>query len=342
MYTPARKTVYIVLICAALCLLCACGGAGTVPMESRAPVHDPTPAPTVRLPHITLNDAPEIDWPFGIPYADAGFTAVDADGVDITAAVVCAGAVDCMTLGDYDLSYTVCAEGETAEAHRMVHVASVGYPATVEAEDKVIYLTFDDGPCANTPLLLDILDRYDAKATFFVIGGENPYFDALVPQIHAAGHSIGVHAKDHRYEILYRSAQTYLDDLMAVRRQIYDLTGEYVSQCRFPGGSTTAYYMLYNREKGAWTAVMQQLECLGIQYFDWNIKPENSTNNAGDSVMMVKKYTSKYAVPVSLQHDTRFYSVAAVEKILEWGTENGYSFRGLDVTVPPVHDRLPA
>lgn len=44
MYIPARKTMYIVLFFAALCLLCACGSAAIVPEESRAPVHDRLPA----------------------------------------------------------------------------------------------------------------------------------------------------------------------------------------------------------------------------------------------------------------------------------------------------------
>lgn len=338
-----RKTMYAVLIIAALCLLCACGSTAhtLAPQELTAQevLPTPTPTPTARVPRITLNNGAQVEWPCGIAYVDAGFTAVDADGADISSAVECSGQVDCMNIGEYKLAYTVTAEGMTVEAQRTVRVVSVGYPAVIQPEEKVIYLTFDDGPCANTQRLLDTLARYDAKATFFVIGGGNAYFDELVPKIYAAGHSLGVHADNHQYNKLYTDAQTYLNDLIAVRERIYDLTGEYVYLCRFPGGSTTAYNMLKNRDADAWQEVKQQLERMGIQYFDWNVKPENDMGSAASAVAAVKSFAPEYTVPVVLQHDTRLYSVAAVEKILKWGTENGYSFRGLDVTVPPVHDR---
>lgn len=76
---------------------------------------------------------------------------------------------------------------------------------------------------------------------------------------------------------------------------------------------------------------------MGIQYVDWNINPENSINSGVSVVNTVKLFSQKYDTPLPLQHDTRLYSVKAVEDILIWGEENGYTFLGLDTSVTPVH-----
>lgn len=324
----------LILVCA-LAGLAGCGG--NIAAEAPAATDTPAPSPTPREATLTLTDGNELDWPCGIPFAEPGYTATSPDGADITDKVVCRGEVDCMTPGDYTLSYSVLAGAERAEEKRIVHVTEVGYPEFVEPTEKVFYLTFDDGPCENTPEHLETLARHSAKATFFVITGNNPYLETLLPEIAEAGHSIGVHTESHVYDVLYSSSDYYLGDLMRARQSIYEITGEYVNLCRFPGGSTTAYHKLNNREKGAWDTVTAQLERMGIQYFDWNVSPENPTNNATSSLNAVKSFAPKYTVPVTLQHDTRLYSIRSVESILEWGEENGYTFLGLDTTVSPVH-----
>lgn len=319
----------------ALFTLVGCSGRSEVTEADDAATE--TPSPTPRVPTLTLAGEDVFESPCGISFVEPGYSAISPDGADITADVVCTGEVDSMTPGEYLLSYSIRFDGENYEVTRTVRVAEVGYPEPVEPTEKVLYLTFDDGPCANTPELLDTLSRHNAKATFFVITGNNPYLDTILPQISAAGHSIGVHCVCHEYDTLYSSSSYYLNDLISARERVHELTGEYVSLCRFPGGSNTAYHKLNNREKDAWNTVTAQLECMGIQYVDWNVGPENDTNNATSSLSTVKSFVPKYSIPVTLQHDTRLYSVKAVESILQWGEENGYTFLGLDNTVPAVH-----
>ena len=323
--------------CLAAFFLSACGAVNaSAPTDAASPepASVPTPAPTA---YITLDAGAALEWPCGIPFSEPGFTAHGADGADISARVACTGEVDCMTPGDYCVSYSVCDDGgSSAAAERCVSVVPVTLPETA-AEENVIYLTFDDGPCRYTEELLDVLDKYGAQATFFVLAGNNAYLD-LLPRIYEAGHSIGVHACCHDYDRLYSSAASYLDDLAAARQTVYELTGEYVDLCRFPGGSTTAFHKLNNREKGAWEVVTAQLERMGMRYFDWNVSPENSVNSGEASVNAVINFAPRYEVPVSLQHDTRLYSVRCVERILKWGTEHGYTFKGLDTAVPPVQN----
>lgn len=318
----------------------ACGstaGSAALPEETEAPV-EVTPAAPEDLRAITLTGGEVVSWSCGIPFDEPGYCACGTDGADATTRVTVTGEVDCMTPGDYELEYRMpCGADEALCVTRTVRVEPVALPEPTTREN-VIYLTFDDGPCANTQELLDVLDRYGAKATFFVVANErNPYLAELLPKINTAGHTIGIHAENHDYDTLYSSSACYLADLASARQRVYELTGEYASLCRFPGGSTTAYHKLNNREDGAWDTVTAQLERMGMQYFDWNVSPENSVNSAVSSVSAVACYAPRYDVPVTLQHDTRLYSVKAVEPILQWGAEHGYEFCALDTSVPAVH-----
>lgn len=304
----------IALLILSLSILCACGASTTA--ETPA-LETPSPSPTPAVATLTLADDESLDWPCGIPFEEPGYAAQSPTGQDITAEVMVTGEVDWMTPGEYELNYSVRqGKADEAKAKRLVTVNAVGYPEVKASDGKVIYLTFDDGPSEYTPMLLEMLERHNAKATFFVITGNNKYLDTLLPEIYAAGHSVGVHAQNHEYDVLYSSSEYYLNDLNSARQRVYELTGEYVNLCRFPGGSATAYYKLNNREKGAWDTVTAQLERMGIQYVDWNINPENSINSGVSVVNSVKLFTPKYDTPLPLQHDTRLYSVKAVEDIL--------------------------
>lgn len=63
-------------------------------------------------------------------------------------------------------------------------------------EEKTVYLTFDDGPSARTGEILDILDRYGIKATFFVVGARNDNDEdrVMMRRIMEAGHTLGMHS----------------------------------------------------------------------------------------------------------------------------------------------------
>lgn len=236
----------------------------------------------------------------------------------------------------YHLDIDSAAEGvDAADAASAESCAAIEAEAALPEDTepgKVIYLTFDDGPCNNTVRLLETLDKYDAKATFFVITGKNKNL-ATLADIAKAGHAIGIHADCHCYETLYAGHDCYVDDLLAAREVIFEQTGQYADICRFPGGSATAAYMLNNREKDAWEKVKSTLDDMGIRYYDWNVQIENSASSAESLYYQFVHQVEDCNAPIVLQHDTRLYSVNAVEKLLDWGTENGYSFRVLDSSV---------
>ena len=212
-------------------------------------------------------------------------------------------------------------------------------PTTAPTEPKtgVIYQTFDDGPGSQTPRLLEILEKYDAKATFFVV---DTYYASTITQIAEAGHTLAMHTATHEFADVYASEENYFADLYAIQSVIEEYSGQKPNLIRFPGGSGNTISRRYN--EGIMTRLTQQVEEQGFVYFDWSV----DSNDAGGaktaaevSQNVIAGCTGKKA-PVVLLHDIHTYTVDAVEDILIWGIENGYTFEGLTADSPTYHHKV--
>ena len=293
----------------------------------------------LNCPSIRLNGAAELclcalPW-----YTDPGFTAVDAQGNDYSDKVKIEGQVDSDTAGEYELVYSLENDfGDTVSATRLVKVLMQDPGRITEPEEKTIYLTFDDGPGPYTDTLLDILDAYGAKATFFVTGAY-PEYARCIKRAYDAGHAIGVHTFTHWYGRVYSNEENFFQDFLATQDLIYEQTGEYTQLYRFPGGSSnTASFVNY----GIITRLSQSLENMGYRYFDWNVNSADAEGAAGASAVagnIIRGCSGKHCAVV-LQHDIKGFSVYGVEKVLQWGQENGYSFKALDTTSPGMHHHI--
>lgn len=89
----------------------------------------------------------------------------------------------------------------------------------IEPAEKTVYLTFDDGPSGNTKGLLNILDKYNVKATFFVVGYQIKGREDVLKDIVARGHTIGIHTDSHNYNKIYNSVDSYLDDFYSISKK---------------------------------------------------------------------------------------------------------------------------
>ena len=140
---------------------------------------DPVP------PQLTLTGGSAYELPVGSPYIEPGYSAWDDPCGDLTPQVAVEGAVDWLTPGVYPVTYTVAdTAGNTATATREVQVYAKPRPQIQWPEEKTVYLTFDDGPGPDTPRLLDLLDRYGVKATFFVTdSGYDDVMKQIVEQL---------------------------------------------------------------------------------------------------------------------------------------------------------------
>ncbi len=280
---------------------------------------DPVP------PVLTLQGEQNISFYAGYgSFTEAGWTASDNCDGDMTGSVTVSGAVDAAVPGIYTLTYTVVdSYGNTATATRTVEV--VKYP------DKVIYLTFDDGPGEYTPRLLEILAKYDVKVTFFVT--DSGYLH-LLPQIVAEGHSVGLHTATHVFSQVYANEDSYFKDLNKIRDLVVEQIGTAPFLLRFPGGSSNRVSI--NINKGIMTRLTKLVQEQGYRYYDWNV----DSDDAGSAWTADKVFQNVVAGigskknSVVLQHDIKSYSVEAVEKIIQWGLENGYTFLPLTENSP--------
>ena len=288
-------------------------------------------------PELQLEGEAEILLLPGEKYEEPGYTARDNLDGDLTDQVQISGRVDFWKAGTYPITYTVRDRfGNTVSKTRIVKVQHRNQPEIVEPEGKVIYLTFDDGPGPYTRQLLDILKKYNVKATFFVV--KTKYFD-LVKDIAAEGHSIGIHSVSHDYDEIYASEEAYFRDLNELRDLIKKTCGVETTLVRFPGGSSNTVSKF---NKGIMTRLSQALTDLGYQYYDWNVNSGDAgqTKKTEKVIEYIKEGVQEQDVSIVLQHDIKEYSVAAVEEIILWALENGYRFLPLDPTSPNAHHEI--
>ena len=142
---------------------------------------------------------------------------------------------------------------------------SVG--TTEQSDEKIVYLTLDDGPSDNTQAVLDILDKYNAKATFFVTG-EMPEYKDMIKAAYDKGHTIGMHTYSHDYAKVYASVDAYFQDLDQIGQMVQEEIGYVPCFIRFPGGSSNTVSKKYTA--GIMSTLVQEVQNRGYQYYDWN------------------------------------------------------------------------
>lgn len=203
--------------------------------------------------------------------------------------------------------------------------------------ENIVYLTFDDGPSYNTPKVLEILDHYQVKATFFVTGC-NQENNQYIKQAYDKGHTIGLHTYTHSYSTLYASIKAYFDDLNKVSDMVKELTGEAPKYIRFPGGSSNTVSIEY--KESIMTALTKQVIDRGYQYYDWNVSSEDASGNNVDVNRIVNAATSNNSGNlIILMHDGRAKdtTVEALPQIIEYYKNLGFEFRAIDDTSYVCH-----
>ncbi len=164
-----------------------------------------------------------------------------------------------------------------------------------------VYLTFDDGPSANTEQILDILDEYKVKATFFVTGRDDEESLNMYKEIVDRGHSLGMHSYSHKYDVIYDSVKQFKADFEQIQGRIKEATGQTCRLFRFPGGSSNQVSKIDMKE------FIRFLNKQGVTYFDWNVECGDATSipyTKDDLVENVMKDMGKYHTSVVLMHDS--------------------------------------
>ena len=210
------------------------------------------------------------------------------------------------------------------------------YPVRTDGK-KVVYLTFDDGPSTtNTPGILDVLDRYNVKATFFILGKSiegNEEAKNILKETAKRGHAIANHTYSHDYSYLYPNRTMNVDnivsDLEKSQNSMKAVLGKDFSTrvIRLPGG----YWSWEGR-----TAMKEAMEQNGYYNVDWNAlnkDAEGKPKNANELVQCTKESLEALGPNadsvVLLMHDTygKEETVKALPQIIEYLQSQGFEFR---------------
>ena len=207
-----------------------------------------------------------------------------------------------------------------------------------DEDRKVAYLTFDDGPSANTTKILDFLKANNIRATFFVLEKEG--YDDLYKRIVEEGHSIAIHSSTHDYAEIYKSVDSFMDDVNSLSSYIKDLTGVETKLLRFPGGSNNTVSHRYGG-KDIMNQIIPTVTEAGYVYYDWNVDSQDAAKGLQDkqvivdSVLKQAKYNDHAVI---LMHDAaaKTTTVEALPQIVEGLKEQGFVFDALSTESEPV------
>ncbi|MBR5227325.1 MAG: polysaccharide deacetylase family protein [Clostridia bacterium] len=224
---------------------------------------------------------------------------------------------------------------------------SIPIPETNFKESEIktankIYLTFDDGPSTNiTPKILDLLAKYDIKATFFILNYNNKKKE-IIKRIIEEGHTLGIHGYSHDYESIYSSPDKCLENFILLKNKIYN---DFCIDCnivRFPGGSSNTVSKKYCT--GVISNSLSLLAEHTLVYFDWNISSGDAglTTDPNEVFNYVVNFLKPKRNNMVLMHDSssKEHTYLALENIILYAFKNNYCFEKITTDTIPVHHKI--
>lgn len=176
-------------------------------------------------------------------------------------------------------------------------------------DDKSVLLTFDDGPDQNyTPQILDLLDQYQAKAAFFLIGKNIIGNEKVVKEIYRRGHIIGNHSYSHSPYFDIYSVDRMLKEVEQTQKMIEEITGEKPIYFRPPFGVTNP-------------RINRLIERSGMKSVAWSFRSFDGGKRSGEKIIHNVKRNIKGG-EIMLFHDNRAQSVEILSELLPWLSQN--------------------
>lgn len=211
-----------------------------------------------------------------------------------------------------------------------------GAPETVE--EKIVYLTFDDGPTGKvTEKILDVLKEHDVKATFFVVGKEINQREQVLKRIYEEGHSIGLHTYSHNLKSIYSSDESFIKEMEQTSQKINEVLGEEVNSkiIRFPGGSSGRLS----------EGLLNKLHEENYRIYDWNVSLEDGVNPnlpPGEIVQNAKKCSRNTTKRIILAHcnSNNKNTYNALPGIIKYYKDQGYTFKTIDQNTEEFYYRI--
>lgn len=199
----------------------------------------------------------------------------------------------------------------------------------IKKEEKIAYLTFDDGPTLKaTGKILDILKQENVKATFFVVGKHVKEHPKLVQRAYQEGHYIANHGYYHDNTKLYQNSNRFISEIQNTDAEIGKAIGvrDYCSHIfRFPNGYMSSNYKAKKKE------AVKLLSSIDYTYIDWNCLNHDSVKKYSSSQLLknLKKSAKNKGTLVILMHDTSDVNdtPSILKDSIDYLKEQGYEFK---------------
>ena len=198
-----------------------------------------------------------------------------------------------------------------------------------KSEYKRAFLTFDDGPSQNTETILQILEQYQVKASFFVLGTQVEKKPELVKKIYEQGNFIGNHGYSHNYSAIYSSSQAVLDEYNHTNSLIQQALGDsnFNSHLfRFPGGLAGGKYAdIKNQARD----LLEQNEIFQVNWNALTGDSEKAKPTPEELMTNLQKTTEGKNSVVILMHDSAAKKVTAdiLPQVIEYLKSQGYEMK---------------
>lgn len=211
-------------------------------------------------------------------------------------------------------------------------VKALAEEGSQEETEKIVYLTFDDGPTIVTKQILQVLQEEQVTGTFFVIGQLVEQNKIIAENAKNSGNALCVHTYTHEDKI-YRNIETFMEDYHKCSDALKGLTGcEVPKFMRFPGGSSTTM-----ARKPVLKEIRGEVVDKGLYYVDWNITIDDSLARNKPVETLVSKFYREFKKNkkdriVVLMHDSYYNktTVPALKEIIKALKEDGYVFKNFN------------
>ena len=244
------------------------------------------------------------------------------------------------TIADLNKQISIKRASQAAEKATAPSPVPAEQQGSTDLSAKTIYLTFDDGPSARTPEVLQILADNGVKATFFVKNGGK--YTHYMQDIVAQGHTIALHTYTHDYASIYSSDEAYLSDLQQISDLVYNETGVRTNIMRFPGGSSNTKSKKYCQ--GIMTRMTQKVTEMGYLYYDWNLSSGDASGGTVPASTIINncRKVPRNNTVIVLMHDAgdKRTTVEALPEVIAYYKAAGCNFAAIDENTPPIHQKV--
>lgn len=187
-----------------------------------------------------------------------------------------------------------------------------------DKKDKVVSLTFDDGPCERmTPAVLDILKKYHIRATFFLVGSKVEKNPDLVRRMIEEGHLIGNHTYLHQGTFPLGSQEAVKKEIALCNEVLFSVTGLRPKCFRPPFGVTNPM-------------IGKAVKALGLQTIGWSIRSMDTVASISREDICARVKERLHPGAIVLLHDRCADADKLLERLIVEIQEQGYGFISLD------------